>query len=205
MGCEIPTVLNSRNFMEVLWGVRTYFYSMDEIESFPDKHYGSHTHTFLRDYPWLHEDEHDGEFHLHVEGMGPGHGLPLLRGAQAMLLGYYLAVAMLFAVETRVKRRVADSAETLHCERLKFGLLFGPVMFCAALVSVCNIYVTRNLLEFSVHWLDALRGVRRAYACTNRALAVDFDILVAEYEAFCETEYILIIVANVLLLISTPA
>ena len=27
----------------------------------------------------------------------------------------------------------------------------------------------------------------------------------AEYEAFCETEYILIIVANVLLLISTPA
>ena len=204
MGCEIPTVLNSRNFMEVLWSVRYYFYPMDQIESFPDKHYGSHSHSYIRDYPWLHEDEHDGEFHLHVEGIGPGHGLPLVMGAQAIVLGYYLVVTIVFVAQTSIKRRVADSGESLHCERLKLGLLFAPVMFCVAVVSVCTIYVTQNMIQFSVFWLDALRGVRRAYACTNSALALEFDVLVAEYEAFCETEYILIIVANVLLVISTP-
>ena len=58
MGCEKATVLKSRYFMETLWRVRQYFYPIDLISKFPGKHSGSHSHTFIKEYPWLHNDEH---------------------------------------------------------------------------------------------------------------------------------------------------
>ena len=65
--CEGNPESSSKSYYKTLQKLRPYFYSEDEIDSFPDVVFGHHHAADLTN----HDDYHNGEFHLHTNGRFP--------------------------------------------------------------------------------------------------------------------------------------
>ena len=79
------------------------------IKTFPDKH-GGHTHyTNHSISPWLHEDEHSDQFHIHLFGIEVSQGKPFSVMFHAIIFTYYMVVLIVFLVHCIRKPKIVDS------------------------------------------------------------------------------------------------
>lgn len=125
--CEKLYYRDPMTFFHELAKIRPYFYSMDQMSKFSE-YQSEHSHSNWKESPWLHEDNHSGQFHLHMNGLMPNQVKPYLYAFQAAIIIYYLAIVILFCMHTSLQPQISDSHRVLFCQKLKFGLIWFPVM-----------------------------------------------------------------------------
>ena len=94
--CTSKGLGSSRSdFLSYLLGIRPMFYSPEEMAKFPMTNVG-HTHDLIEHHPELHDDYHNGEFHVHIFGVTINEGKQTTIALQSATLAYSVVITFLF-------------------------------------------------------------------------------------------------------------
>lgn len=99
--------------------------------------------------------------------------------------------------------QIRGSAKSLNCEKLKFGLIWFPIVLAMVTLQIISIYLALNMKKFESYWLDRLEKVQSSYGCTFDSLQIDFYAIKAEHRTTNQVIYLVVIFVNALLIITT--
>ena len=113
-------------------------------------------------------------------------------------------VILVVFVRHSIKRpQIVNSFKQIRRERLKFGLIWLPIMLVMIILQAYCIYLAKGMLDYSSYWLDRLSSVEASYACTFMTLRVDLHYLMKLNSESNEIYLLVTIIADSILILTT--
>ena len=170
--CESNEQKSKDYFFERILRLRQFFYPTEEVIEWPNMLSGHRQRT---DSPLDHDDEHDGEFHIHVQGIPPQSGKKLIYLKLSMILIYLVSLSILVTYHSFKKPRIINSVKILREKKLRFIVSMAPFYCLATLLIIFTIVESFGIAKYNRLWLDSLQEIRGSQTCTFQSLEIDIN------------------------------
>ena len=154
INCEKIESTSSDTFFETLLKLRIYFYSTDEIGEFPNGLIG---HSHIKEEE--HDDYHNGEFHLHVNGIPPKDARLNLLFLHVFFLAYFVAISVVLLYHVKYRPKIVNSYQAMRCQKYKFLCIWFPIVVVMWLCEIYSIMTSYLMADFQYRWVAALNDM----------------------------------------------
>ena len=96
---------------------------------------------------------------------------------QAVALLYCLIIMSIFLIQTTRTKRLLLTTKSIKCARLKFILIWAPMLCLIIYFEISTILYGRKIIKFNNRWLEVLRPMTKAYKCTSNEVWIDLEKL----------------------------